>query len=214
MGQRLTLHIVDEDSRVRAEVARIAYSLGHHAEVYADLGELVQHPPREGIILARAGTAAGGAPGLIADLSRAGIWLPLIVVAERPDVAEVVAAIKAGALHYMRLPLDREQLEVVLNGVAREAEAHAAARRKMFEARARIESLSPREREVLDWLAVGCSNKAIARELSISPRTVEIHRANMMEKLGAGHAADAVTLRMEARLEEEVPRQRRSAGRG
>ena len=140
--------------------------------------------------------------------------MPLIVTSDLPDVAEAVAAIKAGALHYMRLPLERGPLEEVLKAVAREAEAHAAARRKMFEARARIESLSPREREVLDWLAEGCSNKAIARELSISPRTVEIHRANMMEKLGAGHPADAVTLRMEARLEEEVPGPRRLAAKG
>jgi DNA-binding CsgD family transcriptional regulator len=68
----------------------------------------------------------------------------------------------------------------------------------MIEARGRIENLSAREREVLDWLAQGSSNKAIARELQISPRTVEIHRANMMAKLGASHAADAVRLRIEA----------------
>jgi len=70
----------------------------------------------------------------------------------------------------------------------------------MIEARSRIENLSTREREVLDWLAQGSSNKAIARELQISPRTVEIHRANMMSKLGASHAADAVRLRLEAEL--------------
>ena len=71
----------------------------------------------------------------------------------------------------------------------------------MIEARDRISKLSAREREVLDWLAEGSSNKAIARELEISPRTVEIHRANMMNKLGARHAAEAVRLRLEAKLE-------------
>ena len=78
--------------------------------------------------------------------------------------------------------------------------AYAAARRRMIEARGRIENLSAREREVLDWLAQGSSNKTIARELDISPRTVEIHRANMMSKLGASHAAEAVRLRIEAGL--------------
>jgi FixJ family two-component response regulator len=74
----------------------------------------------------------------------------------------------------------------------------------MIEARDRISTLSTREREVLDWLAEGSSNKAIARELDISPRTVEIHRANMMNKLGARHAAEAVRLRLEAKLEPKL----------
>ena len=64
----------------------------------------------------------------------------------------------------------------------------------------RISMLSNREREVLDRLTQGCSNKVIARDLDISPRTVEIHRGNMMEKLGARHAAEAVRLQLEASL--------------
>ena len=79
-----------------------------------------------------------------------------------------------------------------------------AARRRMIEARDRISSLSVREREVLDWLTEGSSNKVITRELDISPRTVEIHRANMMHKLGARHAAEAVRLKLEAKLEPEI----------
>ena len=67
----------------------------------------------------------------------------------------------------------------------------------MAEARSRIGRLTGREREVLDWLTAGRSNKAIAREMAISPRTVEVHRANMMGKLGARHPADAVRLRLE-----------------
>ncbi|WP_255548125.1 response regulator transcription factor [Erythrobacter ani] len=74
----------------------------------------------------------------------------------------------------------------------------------MIEARGRIANLSVREREVLDWLTEGSSNKVIARRLEISPRTVEIHRANMMHKLGARHAADAVRLRLEAKLEPNI----------
>jgi len=71
----------------------------------------------------------------------------------------------------------------------------------MIKARTRIANLSTREREVLHWLAEGSSNKAIARELDISPRTFEIHRANMMAKLGAKHAAEAVRLRLESDME-------------
>ena len=74
------------------------------------------------------------------------------------------------------------------------------ARRRMIEARDRISSLSTREREVLDWLAEGSSNKVIARELDISPRTVEIHRAHMMEKLEADSLSSALRLAFVAGL--------------
>jgi FixJ family two-component response regulator len=170
---------------------------------------LIQHAPRDGIIIAREDPEAGGATVLLADFARAGVWLPLVVVTDAPQVEQVVAAIKGGALDYLCLPIAEERLAEVLRQVAREAEAHAAARRRMIEARERIGTLSPREREVLDWLANGGSNKAIARALEISPRTVEIHRANMMDKLGAGHSADAIRLRLEAQIEENRPRRRR-----
>ena len=107
---------------------------------------------------------------------------------------------KAGALDYLPLPLQPGRLGAMLERIDDEAAAQADARQRMIEARGRIRNLSAREREVLDWLAQGSSNKAIARELEISPRTVEIHRANMMAKLGANHAAEAVRLKLEANL--------------
>lgn len=208
MGLRLVIHVVDGDTRARAEGARVAFALGHHAEVYADHGELIRHVPSKGIILAREEPDAGGAPAMLADLARAGIWLPLVVMAEEPAVEQVVSAIKSGALDYLRLPLEQERLAQALRRVAREAEAHAEARRRLMAARERIGSLTRREREVLDWLANGCTNKAIARALSISPRTVEIHRANMMAKLGASHPADAIKLRIDAQLDDAPARRK------
>jgi FixJ family two-component response regulator len=74
-------------------------------------------------------------------------------------------------------------------------------RRRTIEARQRIATLSGREREVLEYMVAGRTNKLIARELEISPRTVEIHRANMMSKLGARQSAEAVRLRLEAQVE-------------
>ena len=134
-------------------------------------------------------------------LADRGIWLPLVVMAENPSTTRVVSAIKSGALDYLPLPVEPGRLAAMVDRVSDEARAHAEARRRMIEARSRIGNLSAREREVLDWLTRGSSNKSIARELAISPRTVEIHRANMMVKLGASHAAEAVRLRLEARFE-------------
>ncbi|QUL38210.1 response regulator transcription factor [Erythrobacter sp. JK5] len=209
MSRKATLHFIDSSSRQRAELARVGFALGHHAEVYGDLSELSVHPPREGIIVARDTVEQGGVATILERLSRLGIWLPLIAVDIQPRPTRIVEAIKAGALDYLSLPLDPERFGRCLTRIAKEAELFGQARRRMIEARDRISSLSQREREVLDWLAQGSSNKVIARELEISPRTVEIHRANMMTKLGARHAAEAVRLKLEAGLDEpEAPRQR------
>ncbi|MGY6552228.1 MAG: response regulator transcription factor [Erythrobacter sp.] len=201
MNSKAPLHFIDSCSRQRAEMARIGFTMGHHSEVYADTSELSVHPPRDGIIIAHDYAEEGGVAMILDRLSRLGIWLPLIAVDAQPRPSRIVEAIKAGALDYLSLPLDPERFARCLARVGQEAEMFGAARRRMIEARARISSLSTREREVLEWLALGSSNKVIARELAISPRTVEIHRANMMNKLGARHAAEAVRLRLEAKLE-------------
>lgn len=186
--------------RVRADVARSTFALGHHAEVYADITELAEHPPQRGIVAVR-DDGSDDVGELLDYLADHAICLPLVAMAFDPETSRVVAAIKAGALDYLALPLDPPSLSAMLARIGDEAREHAEARRRMIEARNRIGNLSHREREVLDWLARGSSNKTIARELDISPRTVEIHRANMMSKLGAVHAAEAVRLRIEAQLE-------------
>lgn len=200
MEQRLKLHITGGDSRLRAEQSRLAFEMGHHAEVYSDLAELIDTMPRDGVIIACHNVLVGGVDRLLERLGEAGIWLPVIAASNDPDVDQVVQAIRAGALDYLRLPLTREEFARMAAHVVADGGRHADARRRLIEARQRIGLLSRREREVLDWLSEGCSNKAIARALEISPRTVEIHRANMMDKLGATHAADAVRLRMEAAI--------------
>ena len=204
MEQRLILHIVDGDSRSRAEQARTAFALGHHAEVYSDLSELLDRPSHEGVILLCQRAMDGSLDELFDRFGRQGIWLPVIVCAEDPPIERVVAAIKGGALDYLQLPLEAGRLARSLSRVVGEADAHGRARRRLSEARRRVRTLSKREREVLELLGVGSSNKLIARELGISPRTVEIHRSNMMTKLRAGHSAEAVRIWLEAELEATV----------
>jgi FixJ family two-component response regulator len=196
--ERTTLHIVGGDSRSRAEQARIAFALGHHAEVYGDLDELLDRPPDEGIILA-ADEEVAPARALMDRLGVAGIWLPLVLVAPAPTIERVVEVVKAGAIDYLTLPLEMSSFARRLGSILDEAADFTERRRREIEARHAVGQLSRREREVLELLSEGCSNKEIARNLSISPRTVEIHRGNMMTKLGAGHAADAVRLWMDAR---------------
>lgn len=198
MTDRITLHILDTNSARRAQLARLAFSAGFHAEIYSDRDELIQHAPSHGIVLAHDEPDGRGVVGLVTEMMLRSGWLPIVAFSEQPLTAQVVRAVKGGALDYLVLPFDEEALVQAVERAVREAETHRGQRERAVQARQRIATLSQREREVLDRLAAGCSNKVIARDLEISPRTVEIHRMKMMGKLGARHAAEAVRLRIEA----------------
>lgn len=198
--KHITLHIVGGESRSRAEQARIAFGLGHHAEVYADMDELLTRPPRDGLLLL-ADEETGGFPATtIERLADRGVWLPVVVTAAETNAGteRAVNAIKGGAIDYLTLPLHAADFSTKLPKLIHEASGQAASRRRLIEARGQMSRLSRRESEVLELLSAGSSNKEIARRLEISPRTVEIHRANMMSKLGANHAADAIRTWLDA----------------
>lgn len=196
----ITLHIVGGESRSRAEQARIAFGIGQHAEVYADMDELLARPPREGLLMLADEDVGGFPAAVIERLADRGVWLPVVVTAceTNASTSRAVNAIKGGAIDYFTLPLQAEDFATRLPQLVREASGQAASRRRLIEARGQMSRLSRRESEVLELLSAGSSNKEIARRLEISPRTVEIHRANMMSKLGANHAADAIRTWLDA----------------
>jgi two-component system, LuxR family, response regulator FixJ len=196
---KLTLHYVDGDVRERARFTQLAVEVGHHCELYDDLDELSAYPPRAGLIVLRdAWSIKGGVVGALSRLQEAGVWLAVIVVGDAQTPSQIVDAIKAGALDYLTLPIEAGRLGRCLTRTAEEAKRTASLRRRKMEARKMIDGLSAREAEVLELLAAGHSNKNIARALGISPRTVEIHRTNMMKKLGATHAASVVRMKLES----------------
>ena len=198
MFEELVLHVTDRSSRGRAQQSRIVLSTGCHAEIYEGVEEFEDRPPSGGIVLCRDDDTSGGVEAAVAMLGRLGIWLPVVGTAHDPAPEQVVEAMKNGAVAFLNLPLRRGQLHDTLQSVLQEVERHGAERQRAVAARCRMGALTGREREVLDLLTEGSSNKVMARTLGISPRTVEIHRANMMSKLGASHAADAVRCRLEA----------------
>ena len=129
---------------------------------------------------------------LQAALAERGAGLPVIVVTGHGDVPLAVQAMKAGAVDFLEKPFDDEQL---LSSVGRAVAQRAQDQGRQAAAtaaRARLDTLSPRERQVLDLLVLGRPNKVIAFELDISPRTVEIHRAHLMEKMEARSLSDLV----------------------
>ena len=191
------IHIVDQDMRRRATLSRKILELRSHAEIDEDCSEFTQRLPHEGLLL----VANDEAPSLLELLNEGSIELPLIVYAEHPDMSEVVEAVQSGALDFLEWPIAQERLRDVLQRAEELGSRKIAQIRKRTAARNRVSALSSRERDVLLALLDGGSNKTIAEQLAISPRTVEIHRGNMMRKLGAVSSGDAVRIALYAGLD-------------
>ena len=107
MVARLAIHVLDDNHARRAQIARCAYALGHHAEVYSDPNELAAHAPEGGVVVALESALNEGISGLRGLLNREGRWLAIIATSPDPSIAKAVRAIKDGALDYLPLPLEQ-----------------------------------------------------------------------------------------------------------
>lgn len=194
------IHIIDPDSRRRTAVFRSVLELGLHAEIYEDCGEFAERDPHEGLILA----VNTEAPSLLKAVGTGDIEVPLVVYADQPATSEVVEVIQAGALDFFEWPVGSDQLRRLLNRARDSGNEMLALMRRRSAARKLVASLSAREMELLIGVLAGGSNKTIAAELGISPRTAEIHRANMMRKLSAATTGDAVRIALYAGLDGEI----------
>jgi two-component system response regulator FixJ len=126
------------------------------------------------------------------------LTVPVIVMTGHADVPLAVEAMKEGAVDFIEKPFDDDLLIAAIRS-AIEAHGRAAERSgQMAEVRARLNSLSERERQVLEGLVAGKANKVIAHDLGISPRTVEIYRANVMAKMQAGSLSELVRMALQA----------------
>ncbi len=205
MWPRAILHVVDHRAAVRAGIASAAYAADLHCEIHESHAECkaalsrnaAAADTRVAIVLAGECVALGP---LIADVAATGRSLPVIAMAEQPSISQVVTAMQTGASDFLELPANSAQLALLFERYGRLAQANELrgdAGGSVFPtvtARSQLNRLTLREQDVLRALADGLSNKEIARELAISPRTVEQHRRAMMGKLRASHVADALRI--------------------
>jgi len=200
--QRL-VHLVDDDSAVRRSVGFMLKTSGHQVEAYESGLELLKNASKlaDGCILLD--IRMPGMDGLEVQqaLQEKGIALPVIIMTGHGDVALAVKAMKAGAVDFIEKPFEKETLiESLEEGFRRLSRKEATADRKK-DADLRLQALTPREREVLDGLSRGLPNKTIAYDLGISARTVEIHRANLMSKLGVRSLSEALRIAFAAQAQ-------------
>ncbi len=123
---------------------------------------------------------------------------PVVIMTGHGDVPLAVEAMKLGAVDFLEKPFDDDMLIAMIDTGLKRAEPEARQEAVTREIAERIATLSPRERQVMDGLVAGLSNKAIAREYDISPRTIEVYRANVMTKMQAGSLSELVRLAMQA----------------
>lgn len=192
------LILIDADMRRRAAISHALSSGNIHVEPFENISELSSTWPRSGVILIH--DEAGAIDELIESMARHGEWFPIIAFSDAPSASRIVEAILDGAIDYIAWPITAPELNATLARAIDRAESVGNAKLREVMARARVERLTRREREVLGGVASGLSNRLIGERLSISPRTVEIHRANMLNKLGANHTSDAIRIAIEAAL--------------
>lgn len=190
--------VADDDDAVRRSQMMLLEGAGYATQGYSSgetlLAALEHHPVRGpvcAVVDVRMGEGLNGLDVQRAIAARPGIYLPVILVTGHADVPLAVAAMRAGVANFLEKPYPPNEL---LDAVA---EVMAAPQLKASRA---LPSLTPRERDVLTALVAGNSNKQIARTFGISPRTVEVHRASLMTRLGARNLAEAIRMALAAGL--------------
>ena len=173
-----------------------------YRSVESFLEQAGQHRP--GVVIVNGCLSPSGSIALLCGLKSGELAFAVILLTLRADVALAVCAMKHGAVDVLAMPCTPQSLAASMDVAFDQVDRRFALRTTMMAARARIDQLSRRERTVLTGVVRGWSNKRMASDLDLSPRTVEIHRANLMHKLGAGHLADVLRIVYDAGLIDEI----------
>jgi two-component system response regulator FixJ len=190
------IHVVDDDEAMRDSMAFLLRAENFQVQTYADAADFLTALPQIKVGCVVTDVRMPGMSGieLLQRLRELKVSLPVIVVSGHGDVPLAVEAMKTGALDFIEKPFDDD---VFLRAVRLALSAQAVDSQRQAQKatiNSRLESLSNREREVLEGLVAGHPNKTIAYDLGISPRTVEIYRANVMEKMQARSLSDLVRM--------------------
>jgi FixJ family two-component response regulator len=186
--------IVDDDPGVRDALESLFRSVGIAAQLFASATEMLQArlPNAPGCLILDVRLPGLGGLDLQTQLAGHGIELPVVFMTGHGDIPMTVQAMKAGAVDFLAKPFrDQDMLDAVMSAIERDRKRRAA-RAETDGLRARYETLTPREREVMGHVAAGLMNKQVAGLIGLSEITVKIHRGNVMRKMGVRTLADLV----------------------
>lgn len=191
-----TIYLIDDDAAIRDALMLLLNLRGMTAEAFSSAEFALVKLNREsrGCVLTDLRMPGMSGLELLAEVNSREISLPVVLLTAHGDVATTRAALRGGAFDFLEKPIDEDILvDVLTHAISEDARGHQ--QRLQTETRlARINTLTQRERQVLALLGRGLQNREIAIDLSISPRTVEVYKARMMEKLDCSSIADVVKM--------------------
>jgi two-component system response regulator FixJ len=196
---RPTIFIVDDDAAVRDALKLLLRSVGQAVETFGSAQEFLDaySEDRPGCLVLDIRMPGMSGLELQQKLNEKHSILPIIFITGHGDVPMAVEAMQAGAVDFIQKPFRDQDLIDRINQALEKDSANRAALGERNDIRRRLETLTPREREVLDLVVHGKANKVIAGDLKLSQRTVEIHRARVMEKMQASSLAHLVRMVLE-----------------
>ncbi|GLT01635.1 DNA-binding response regulator [Sphingobium jiangsuense] len=216
MEDRKLVHIVDDDEAVRKSAAYMLKSCGYAVESWPSGGAFLKEVRHAGHGCVLLDIRLPGLDGMEMQrvLAERGVTMPVIIMTGHGNIPIAVRAMKAGAVDFLEKPFEKAVLVKAIETAFEHLVAADGAAARAAEAETILHVLTPRERDVLEGLARGLPNKAIAYDLGISPRTVEVHRANVMAKLEVRSLSDALRIAFAAGMgapRDGGPRGRESA---
>jgi two-component system response regulator FixJ len=196
MSEGKLVHVVDDDDSIRRSVGFMLKTSGYLVKTYISGTELLGEAKRlePGCILLDIRMPNMDGLEVQQQLKALGVSLPVIIMTGHGDIPLSVRAMKAGAIDFIEKPFEKAALLSAIEDGFSSLTRSDSGRERSKNASVRLQVLTPRERDVLDGLAKGLPNKTIAYDLGISPRTVEIHRANLMSKLEVRSLSEALRL--------------------
>jgi two-component system response regulator FixJ len=196
MNANPTVFVVDDDQAMRNSLKWLIETVGMNVEAYASADEFIRnyYPGRAGCLLLDVRMPGMSGLELQEHFLEQQIKIPIIIITGHGDVPMAVRAMKAGAVDFIEKPFNDELLlDSIRNALALDVEQRAAQSERAVVA-ARLAQLTPREHEVMEMVTAGKANKEIALALGVSAKTVEAHRARVMEKMQANSLAALVRM--------------------
>jgi two-component system, LuxR family, response regulator FixJ len=193
---RRVIHVIDDDEASRESIAFLLRTAGYEAKVFSSAQRFIDTLPDTSLSCIITDVRMPDMSGidLVRRLKELKVGAPVIVITGHGDIALAVEAMKIGAADFFEKPFNDDLLLASVKNTLRQQEGEAKRHAERAEIEQRLSTLSPREKDVLGGLIEGRANKQIAFDLSISPRTVEIYRANLMNKMQADSLSDLVRM--------------------